>query len=117
MTRVQTKAALQPLPDYAKISLAGGTKGPRTICQQQRLIKYMGTPVLKPSMEAGLDWDKKSALVKFGPGGPPPPYNIYIYIYIYIYMIYTTIQKFLNSKIFLIIFLKKSLLFTKPVFV
>ncbi len=35
-----------------------------------------------------------------------------IYIYIYM-MIYTTIQKFLNSKIFL----KKSLLFTKPVFV
>ncbi len=32
-------------------------------------------------------------------------------------MIYTTIQKFLNSKLFLIIFLKKSLLFTKPVFV
>ncbi len=34
--------------------------------------------------------------VFFGPGGPPPPYNRYIYIY----MIYTTIQKFLNSKIF-----------------
>ncbi len=27
---------------------------------------------------AGLDWDKKSALAFFGPGGPPP-YNIYIY--------------------------------------
>ncbi len=30
--------------------------------------------------EPGLDWDKKSALAFFGPGGPPPPYNI-IYIY------------------------------------
>ncbi len=48
--------------------------------------------------QAGLDWDKKSALAFFGAGGPPPLYNIYIYIYIY--MIYTTIQKFLNSKIF-----------------
>ncbi len=45
--------------------------------------------------QPGLDWDKKSALAFFGPGGPPPPpYNIYKY------MIYTTIQKFLNSKIF-----------------
>ncbi len=42
------------------------------------------------SIVAGLDWDKKSALAFFGPGGPPPPY---------IYDI-TTIQKFLNSKIF-----------------
>ncbi len=37
-------------------------------------------------LESGLDWDKKSALAFFGPGGPPPPYNIYVYIYIYIYI-------------------------------
>ncbi len=34
----------------------------------------------------GLDWDKKSALAFFGPGGPPPPPLLYIYIYIYIYI-------------------------------
>ncbi len=31
----------------------------------------------------GLDWDKKSALAFFGPGGPPPPPPPLLYIYIY----------------------------------
>ncbi len=43
----------------------------------------------------GLDWDKKSALAYFGPGGPPPLLSLSVYIYI----IYTTSQKILNSKI------------------
>ncbi len=63
----------------------------------------------KPLLYTGLDWDKKSALAFFGPGGPPP--HKYIHV-VYIIYTYTTIQKFLNSKIFF--FLKKSLLFTKP---
>ncbi len=59
----------------------------------------------------GLDWDKKSALAFFGPGGPPPPYNIYIYIW------YTLPFKSFWTVRFFNFFLKKSLLFTKPVFV
>ncbi len=42
---------------------------------------------LDDGIPSGLDWDKKSALAFFGPGGPPPLLlSIYIYIYIYMYV-------------------------------
>lgn len=50
MTRAQAKAGLQPLPDLDSSLLQGGAKGQR----QRRLLKYMGTPVPKASME-GLE--------------------------------------------------------------
>lgn len=58
VTRAQAKAGVQPLPDFDSSLLQVGTKGPRKTSRQQRLIKYMGTPVPKPSTE-GLevnDW-------------------------------------------------------------
>ncbi len=59
----------------------------RGFVMQSLILLYIKETDGRP---AGLDWDKKSALAFFGPGGPPPPYNIiYIYIYIYIYIWYT----------------------------
>lgn len=54
MTRAQAKAGLQPLPDLDSSLLQGGAKGQRKTCRQRRLLKYMGTPVPKASME-GLE--------------------------------------------------------------
>ncbi len=62
---------------------------------EERRIALVG-----PQSQPGLDWDKKSALAYFGPGGPPPLLSLSLSLYIYIYMIYTTSQKILNSKIF-----------------
>ncbi len=58
VTRAQSGAGLQPLPDLHSSLLQGGTKGPRKARRQQWLEKYLGTPVPEASVE-GLkaeDW-------------------------------------------------------------
>lgn len=54
LKRAQAKASLQPLPDLDGSLSQGGTKGPRKSRRQQRLMKYLGTPALKPDTE-GLE--------------------------------------------------------------
>lgn len=50
VTHAQTKAGLQPLPDFDDSLLQGATKGEMKTRQQKRLLKRLGSPVQKPSV-------------------------------------------------------------------
>ncbi len=76
----------------------GPTDSRRCTLTRHYLQESMDQIYFSTHVWSGLDWDKKSALAFFGPGGPH--YQ----------------SKVLNSKMFTV-FLKKSLLLTKPAFI